>query len=159
MRSPSEIAASVANQIANTIDPMCESSLDLGGVIESIAKAIEEDRRERGDVNVLANDLRTIDGMHKLHPDDDETSIDAAWLGSVGFSERHDTLRNEKAFVVTDKVTSGVVMGLASACAGPKCWDWHTLTVTAAIPIPTRGDVRRLAAVLGIPLKETEEKA
>lgn len=88
-----------------------------------------------------------------LVPAGDGKPVTEEWLREVGLSERLDVFRNEKAYLSTEKSTTAMLCAMASACAGPKCWDWHSLAVTANIPNPTRGQLRKLAEVLGIQLK------
>ena len=88
-------------------------------------------------------DLQNVaDAYLREHPADDEQLIDEAWLRSVGFINTWgDKFRNVSGDI--DIVVDGETVMLAYRS------DYYD-TATKA----TRGDLRRLAAALGIELKE-----
>ena len=80
----------------------------------------------------------------------DPTPIDEARLVAYGF-EDNAFARDHKRFAISKPEGLYVI---AYATAGPKCWDYHLIVGSRCIENPTLGQLRLLAAALGIELKE-----
>lgn len=104
----------------------------------------------------LCNKPGIQDGEYVKVPADSELPITEEWLREVGLSDGG-MYRDVKWFRPT--VDKFGVMCQATACAGPKCWNWGLFLNSVLVKAdPSRGDLRRLAAALGIPLTNPEPK-
>ncbi len=107
---------------------------------------------------LVRNAMKLAEGFINEHPADDAEPITEEWLSSIGFSKRG-------MFAMDIKVPSKTCT-FALSCADyenlPCCWElWNefddsTPSEGACLPCQpqNRGDVRRLADALGIPLTE-----
>lgn len=104
--------------------------------------------RENGSYITYADAFEVAEAIIAEHPDDSEMPIDAAWLEACGFKSR----KNAPTACYSDWLTMRPLRGGAWAA-------WILSVDSEQVPclavLMNRSDLRRLAAALGINLKET----
>lgn len=101
----------------------------------------------------VADEMLAINALLRLIPADDGEAIDAEFLKSIGFFEDYGEFRLEHT--INDRDVATIIFRHEKWSVGGGSKNHQTLV--SIRPPKTRGQLRALCSVLGIPLKENDK--